>query len=284
MPGRYALVPPVSTVHKGSVNHGQFAAHPEWYSLVPRVPSSPQGSGDGHECIDDPGACVRTYNISNTGVPFASPSPSSLCNTDPAMRAYMLNETLRKLRWDAANLGGVQLVSVADNDVTDSSLCHCPKCVAARERDRQLPPCATDPAGCGSAAGLTATPYIGAAGSMLDVANDLQAGIAGEFPDVRVMMQSYHATLQPPKVTRPLHGTVVQFTTLHANFGQPLHHPSNNLAYVVRGTKRSGVKNTAGRVCILISLASPHARPAPRGPSARVARQRKTAWPPLTGN
>ena len=44
-------------------------------------------------------------------------------------------------------------------------------------------------------------------------------------------MQSYHAQLTPPKVTRPANGVKVQFTTLHNNFGQPLTHTSNNVTY-----------------------------------------------------
>jgi hypothetical protein len=37
--------------------------------------------------------------------------------------------------------------------------------------------------------------------------------------------------LQPPKLTQPGNNTIVRFTTLHQNFGQPLVHPSNNLTY-----------------------------------------------------
>lgn len=97
--------------------------------------------------------------------------------------------------------------------------------------NRADPPCASALAGCGSTAGLTAAKYRGAAGLSLETASHLRGAIAAEFPDVDVWMQSYHATLQPPKVARPTDGVKVQFTTLHANFGQPLEHPSNNLTY-----------------------------------------------------
>lgn len=226
----FSLVPPVSTVHKGSVNQGQFDANPEWYSLLPVQPATPFGSGDGHECVKTPSSCVRSWNISATGVPGAA-GFASLCLSNRSMRLYMIGEVLRKLRWDRENLGGVQLIDLADNDATDAGLCHCAECVARRELDRATPPCATQPAGCGSTSGLTATKYRGASGLSLEVASELQGAIASEFPDVEVWVQSYHAQLQPPKVTRPANGVKVQFTTLHANFGQPLIHPSNNLTY-----------------------------------------------------
>ena len=226
----YALVPPTSTLHKGSVNHGQFASHPEWYSLLPRTPATPFGSGDGRECIDDPSTCVRSWNISEKGVP-GEPGFASLCMSNPGMRQYMADEALRKLRWDQKHLGGVQLLNLAPNDATDDGLCHCAACVAHRERDRADPPCAAQPGGCGSSAGLTARKYRGAAGLSLEVASELKGAIAAEFPDVDVWMQSYHAMLQPPKLTKPANGVKVQFTTLHQNFGQPLAHPSNNLTY-----------------------------------------------------
>lgn len=226
----FSLVPPISTVHKGSVNHGQFDAHPEWYALLPLQPARPVGSGDGRECIKAPSSCVRAWNISATGVPGGA-GFASLCLSNPKMRQYMISEVVQKLRWDRANLGGVQLINLADNDAADAGLCHCAQCVAHRERDRATPPCASQPAGCGSTAGLTSTKYRGASGLSLEVASELQGAIALEFPDVEVWMQSYHAQLQAPKVTRPSNGVKVQFTTLHANFGQPLIHPSNNLTY-----------------------------------------------------
>ena len=226
----YSLVPPLTTVHKGSYNTGQFDAHPEWYSFLPRVPATPTGSGDGHECIRNASSCLRSWNISHLGVP-GQKGNAALCLSNPEMRDYMVGQALKKLRWDAAHLGGVQLIDLADNDATDDGLCHCANCVSHREKDRGDPPCATTPAGCGSTSGLTATKYRGAAGLSLEVGALLKAGIAEEFPDVDVWVQSYHATLQPPKVTKPANGVKVQFTTLHQNFGQPLVHPSNNLTY-----------------------------------------------------
>jgi hypothetical protein len=228
----FALVPPTNTVHKGSYNTGQFDAHPEWYSLLPRAPALPFGSGDGRECVNAPSSCVRTWNLSATAAP-GGPGLATLCLSNPAMREYMVGEVLKKLRWDAAHLGGVQVINFADNDATDAGLCHCAKCVARRERDRASPPCSMVPQGCGRSDtdALTAAKYRGASGLMLEVGSMLKGSIASEFPDVDVWVQSYHASLQPPKETRPTNGVKVQFTTLHCNFGQPLAHPSNNLTY-----------------------------------------------------
>jgi hypothetical protein len=224
----FSLVPPVTSIHKGSYDVGQYDAHPEWFSLLPRHPAIK--TSDGRECIKSPSSCVRSWNISDLGVP-GQPGLASLCLSNPAMRQYMINHTLQKLRWDAANLGGVELINLADNDSTDDGLCHCAKCVAHRERDRVATlPCASRPGGCGSY-GLTDTKYRGAAGLSLEVGSLLQGALQAEFPDVDVWVQSYHAQLEPPLVTRPANGVKVQFTTLHMNFGQPLIHPSNNITY-----------------------------------------------------
>jgi hypothetical protein len=96
--------------------------------------------------------------------------------------------------------------------VAAQGICHCAKCVAHRERDRTALPCADKPGGCGTYA-LTATKYRGASGLSLEVASALKGAIAAEFPDVDVWMQSYHAQLTPPAVTRPANGVKVQFTT-----------------------------------------------------------------------
>lgn len=224
----FSLVPPTTTIHKGSYNVGQFDAHPEWFSLLPKKPAAE--TSDGRECIDDPSSCVRSWNISNLGVP-GQKGGATLCLSNVAMRQHMVEHTLQKLRWDAKNLGGVQLIDLADNDATDDGLCHCAKCVAHRELDRASMPCAANKtAGCGTY-GLTAKKYRGAAGLSLEVGSLLQGAIAKEFPDVDVWVQSYHAQLTPPKVTRPANGVKVQFTTLHMNFGAPLTHSSNNVTY-----------------------------------------------------
>ena len=154
----FSLVPPTTAIHKGSYNVGQFDAHPEWYSLLPKQPAAQ--TSDGRECVDDPSSCVRSWNISHLGVPGRK-GFASLCLSDPGMRRYMAEHALQKLRWDAANLGGVQLIDLADNDATDDGVCHCAKCVAHRELDRGALPCASDPAGCGTY-GLTAEKYRGA--------------------------------------------------------------------------------------------------------------------------
>ena len=195
--------------------------------MLPKSPA-PETS-DGRECIRDPSSCMRSWNISNLGVP-GQPGFASLCLSNPEMRQYMINHALEKLRWDAKNLGGVQLLDLADNDATDDGLCHCAKCVAHRERDRAALPCASKPGGCGSY-GLTAEKYRGASGLSLEVGSMLKGAIAKEFPDVDVWIQSYHAQLSPPLLTRPKNGVKVQFTTLHQNFGQPLQHSSNNVTY-----------------------------------------------------
>ena len=178
----FTLVPPTTTTHKGAHNIGQFNMHPEWFSLLPKTPAP--ATSDGRECLKDPSSCVRSWNISSKGVP-GQPGLAALCLSNPGMREYMAEHALQKLRWDAENLGGVQLINLADNDATDDGLCHCAKCVAHRERDRDTLPCASKTAGCGTY-GLTATKYRGAAGLSLEVGSMLKGAIAKEFPYVDV--------------------------------------------------------------------------------------------------
>lgn len=227
----FALVPPLDgRGGDGAIYVGQYDAHPEYYSLLPPTPNR---SSDGNECIDAPSSCVRSHNSSVQGAPFAGARPTKLCWAGGHVQSALIASAQRKLRYEASQVGpargGVQMIGLAENDVDDEVSCHCEKCVAMREAERTFPACDRTPGGCGET--RTPTKYLGDSGSHVRVANELKAALAHEFPSVKVQVQAYHTTLQPPRLARPDAGVVVQFTTLHSNFGWPITHTSNNLTY-----------------------------------------------------
>ena len=215
----YIFVPPNTFQHWGSFYSGQFPAHPEWYSLL----HVPQAKDDDSACTGH--ACVRTHNLSGTGACGPSPGKDNtaypfaqLCMSNDEMRQYMVSHTVEKLRWDRANGQDHSLVNIAGNDQCSDSECHCPVCAAARRHD----------------AGGSHVAYAGQSGLNLAVANHLATSLADEFPETRVMLQVYKATLTPPATTKPHPRVLLQFTTegyapATRNAIQPLSHPSNNL-------------------------------------------------------
>ena len=142
------------------------------------------------------------------------------------MREALIARAKAKLRWDRDNLGGVQFIGVSDNDQASAvGACECDKCTAARKLDagpgvwNQT----NDPGGLHAGE----VGWGGQSGLSLSVANQLAVSLEEEFPDVKVMVQSYQDKNIPPTVTQPHRNVWVQFAELGQNFGQPLTHPSN---------------------------------------------------------
>lgn len=200
----YALVPPLTSVQHHT-NHcqgdctidGHYHNHPEWYSLLSSTAS--RNTTCAKPTAHTPAGCMRAWNASLAGVPGQGPWNMELCMSNQEMRAALINRSIEKLRWDKENFGGVQFIGVSDNDQAGPiGACECEKCAAARRADG-----GTGVIGMGGQSGLS-----------LQVANDLAIAIGGEFPDVRVVVESYQDKIFPPTSTRPHPSVLVNFCPL----------------------------------------------------------------------